>query len=347
MKKIIAWDLGATKCAAAVVEYNVQTNKYTCQKEHSVKLTDCSSLENLVSVIEQQLGLTMSAADAICIGAAGQYDGAVLQHASGYPYPMHFANVAEKQQWAPLAVIHDYAPIVCATFTSYMQQSHSVTYLNDCKINPQGRRIAFGVGTGLGLKDGLLFANGDFWLGENEIGHVGISIPPAANSFYKRQHDDLMLFLQQHAMLKQNQPITFENILSGQGIVNLHKFLYPTAEENSAEIIGAKMQAGLTPELMALFAWYLGLFVGTVQLAFMPEGGIWITGGVILNHLNLFDNAEFFHGIEASPAYLSKRQTFPLGVLCDPQHAFMGGAYYAVNRLLKTLRKNEPVARMF
>ncbi|OAI49537.1 hypothetical protein AYO45_06985 [Gammaproteobacteria bacterium SCGC AG-212-F23] len=94
------------------------------------------------------------------------------------------------------------------------------------------------------------------------------------------------------------------------------------------------MQAGQTPEILDAFAWYTGLFIGTVQLIFMPEGGIWITGGVALSHLSIFDNPEFLHGIHTSPSYLPERQKYPLGILCNPEHALMGGGFYASKRLL-------------
>lgn len=135
-------------------------------------------------------------------------------------------------------------------------------------------------------------------------------------------------FLQIHA------PVTFEKILSGQGIANLYQFLYPTRDKLSPEQVGMYLQQHPEDELFALFAWYLGLLIGTVQLAFMPEGGIWISGGVAMHHLAIFDHPEFYAGIEASPAYLAQRKNYPLGVLCNPDHALMGGAYYAAKKLL-------------
>lgn len=74
---------------------------------------------------------------------------------------------------------------------------------------------------------------------------------------------------------------------------------------------------------------YLGLFIGTLQLTFMPDAGIWITGGVILKNPQIFDCSEFYDGIKSSPSYWEHRQEFPLGVLQNTDHAFIGGAYYA------------------
>lgn len=326
-KTIIAWDLGATKCAAGIVEYHEEQDTYTCKQKYAIKLTEVSSLEELTQQIEDNLDVRISNADAICIGAAGQYDGEKLIYANSYPYSMHFAHLAKQQQWPQFAVIHDYAPIVCATFTDYMHQEKNIKRLNNCAINPYGRRVTLGVGTGLGLKDGVLLPNGDFWLGQNEMGHIGISNSHANHDALKR-HEELIRFL--HS----DHPISFEAILSGPGIARLYQFFYPNNKNITPEEVGTMMRENHAPELLSTFSWYLGLFVGTVQLSFMPEGGIWITGGVALHHINAFDHPEFLNGIHSSPAYLSQRNEFPLGVLCNPEHALIGGGYYAIKKLL-------------
>jgi glucokinase len=330
MSKIIfAWDLGATKCSAGLVEYNEKKAYIACTKKHTIKLAETFSLEDLIKQLEAALDFSMAKANAICIGAAGHFDGHTLLHENAYPYPMHFSQIAAQQNWPTYEIIHDYAPIVCSTFTSYMEEPNNVKRLNTCALNPDGRRVALGIGTGLGLKDGVLLSNGDFWLGKNEIGHVGITAPPAANPYQLERHEELLRFLQAQTQ----QPVTFEKLLSGQGTARLHQFFYPTHEPMTPEQVGMRMRLGKTPELLDAFAWYMGLFIGTVQLAFMPEGGIWMTGGVVLNHLDLFERPDFFAGIHSSPAYLPQREEYPLGVLCNQEHALIGCGYYAAKRL--------------
>ncbi len=333
MKTIITWDLGATKCTAGLVEYDPVLQALDCHRHHTVKLSEATSLEDLISQLEAGLQFSMGKADAICIGAAGHYDGKYLLHTNPYPYPMHFANTAQLQHWPTFAVIHDYASIVCATFTSYMDQPNNIKRLNTCAMKTHGRRVALGIGTGLGLKDGVLFDNGDFWLGHNEAGHIGITLPPFADLHHLNRHKEIMRFLHAKFIEQSNQPITFERILTGKGTVNLFEFFYPQEKKSTPEQVGMKMRAGLTPELLDAFAWYLGLFIGTMQLMFMPEGGIWMTGGVALNHLEIFDRPDFFAGIYATPAYLMQREEYPLGVLCNHEHALIGSGYYAVKRL--------------
>jgi glucokinase len=311
-KSIIVWDLGATKCAAALMLCDDQ-NHYI-QKSAYIKLKDCNTLEELILTIEKNIGTQHNEVDAICIGAAGVYNGESLELDNGYPYLMNFGALSKKYHWAPFHIIHDYAPIVCATFTPHL----TAKKLNDAEIDIFGRRVALGVGTGLGLKDGVLLDNSTFWLGSNEMGHIGLSHPVDASP-------ELLEF---HHKLLQQSHISFEKILSGSGLLKLNRFLHPDDLTANPEEIRSE-------DTLKIFAFYLGLFIGTVQLTFMPSGGIFIAGGVVQKNPHLFDYAEFWKGVKALPAYLNKRETFPLRLLYDDNHAFFGGAYYAVRRICR------------
>lgn len=312
IKNIIVWDLGATKCAIAVVTYDTKTQELITKIHANIKLTACHSLSELIQNIEKALHMRMQDADAICIGAAGIFDGDYLNLEAGYPYEMPLGVLAKSLKWPRYAVIHDYAPIVCSTFTPHVEHSDAVKKLNNRSGNPLGRRVALGVGTGLGLKDGVLFPDGNFWLGTNEMGHIGICQPPRIEKKYQDRHEALINYMIQNSLLADNETVTFEKILSGKGMLRLHHFLHPENSANTPEEMGAQIQAGKAPDTLALFAWYLGLFVGTVQLALMPDGGIWMTGGVVSSYLELFDHAEFWQGVEVSPAYLLERRQFPI-----------------------------------
>ncbi len=322
MSTIIAWDLGATKCAAGLLQCD-GNGELHCSKTFTVKLSETTSLVDLVAKVEAGLDVNFSDAQAVCIGAAGLFDGKELKHTNPYPYSMPFAELAKSQRWPAFAVIHDYASIVCSTFTTHVV--HPKSY------NPHGRRVAFGIGTGLGLKDGVLFPSGDFWLGHNEMGHIGVSMPPLAKFEHLQRHREIVKFLRDKNALH----VTFEKILSGNGLSRLHTFFYPDAGQLTPEQVGNALASGKIPELADTFAWYAGLFTGTVQLSFMPEGGIYITGGVALTHSAIFDLPAFAEGIDASPAYLPQRQHFPITLLKRGDTPLYGCGYYAMKRLVK------------
>jgi glucokinase len=159
------------------------------------------------------------------------------------------------------------------------------------------------------------------------MGHIGITTPPSASSDVINRHFELEKFMRS----SQVESLTFEKVLSGQGLVRLHQFLYGEKQALKPEEVGRQMHAGETPELTGLFAWYAGLFVAAIQLIFMPQGGIWISGGVALTHLNVFEHPDFMAGIEATPAYYNLRKEYPLGILINPEHALIGGGFYAAS----------------
>jgi len=329
-KTIVSWDLGGTKCAAGLIHHR-NDQEYDCVKKCHITLKDCDSLDDLIHKIDQELGFDSAKADAVCIGGAGQFNGRELILQNGYPFAMDFARAQQQHGWRNFTVIHDYSSVACATFTSYMNNSN-VKMLHQGELDPYGRRVTLGIGTGLGLKDGVLFPDGNFWLGTNEVGHIGITVPPHCSVHELQRHNALMQFLREHA--NANEPITFESILTGQGFVNVYEFFHGKDASLTPEAIGQHFSQGNAHECLQTIAWYLGLFIGTVQLIFMPTGGVWITGGVILKNLNVFDLPDFKKGIDASPCYQPQREKFPLGVLCNPEHALIGCAFYAVNKLL-------------
>src|SRR3990167_10596406 len=113
-KKIIAvWDLGATKCAVGLVEFDSVTESFCCLRDTTLYLNEFFSLEDLTEGLESNLGIGFSEVDRILIAGAGIYDGQTLNLANGFPYPMTFACLAASCAWPEMTVVHDYVPIIC------------------------------------------------------------------------------------------------------------------------------------------------------------------------------------------------------------------------------------------
>lgn len=317
---IIVWDLGATKCAAALVSLKRDSQKLVCEQSCTLPLKAFDSLQALIIAIEERLNYKHRDADAICIGAAGIFDGHRLHLDKGYPIDLPIGDYAHAMSWPPWAIVHDYTPILCATFVEDIKS----IIINPGEPVSLGRRVALGIGTGLGLKDGFLLAHGDFVIGSNEMGHIGIPMPLVLD----QEHRDV------HHALVCKQARSFEDIISGPGMLRLHNFLYPKHRLSTPEEVGLLVRQGGARATLQYFSFYVGLFCATVQLAFMPSGGIWISGGVVAKHHEIFKQPEFFMGLNAFLAYVEERKKLPLRVMSDPDAAFMGGAYYAVKKLL-------------
>ena len=329
-ERYLVWDLGATKCAAAVVVY--ESARFSVESSTSLLLSSVSSLADMADALHQQLQFDMNAISGICIAAAGCYDGTELRFA------MRFAEVAQSQNWADFSVVHDYTPVAACTFVDHLD-SNTVTMLRSSgQRNQLARRVALGVGTGLGLKDALALSSGELWFGDNEAGHIGVTLPPECDSQQRALFTDFMRFL----ALEQSTgsvPITFETVLSGTGFAAIYRFFSQSNTALTPKIAQLEMESCGTyrQQTLSLLGWFLGLFVGTLELLFMPKGGIWIGGGVIKKNLSLFSPElvnHFWSGLECMPAYATQRGAFPLGVFTSDCSIYVGGALYAhcINR---------------
>lgn len=316
VKSVITWDLGGTKCAAGIV--SIAGDNFSCDRECIVELGTVDSLDNLVRTIEDQLHIKHSDVDAVCIGAAGVFDGSILKLQKGYPFAMNIATVALAQKWPSYAVVHDYIPIVCASFFGSLKTIELRKGIHD----EGGRRVAFGIGTGLGLKDGIKLPDGNFWLGMNEIGHIGICNTRLVPAHLQGVHQELC-----------QAGFCFEDVLSGPGMIRLHSLMSCEVPCSPVEL-GKLIHAGKANLTLGAFAFYVGLFSATVELTFMPSGGLFIAGGVVLKHHELFLLDEFAQGLRAAPAYANERARFPMHIITDEHAAMLGAAYFASKRLL-------------
>jgi glucokinase len=328
-KIIIIWDLGATKCALGIVRYQPHTKTFYCQQHFTTPLREHDSLDALIAYLEQKMQQKMHEADAILIAAAGIYAHGRLEAVNPYPFLMDFDRVAKNAHWPFFQVVHDYVPVIAATFLPESQDAAHVQILRNGQRKDFARRLVFGLGTGLGIKDGVLLPQRSFWLGNNEFGHIGIPFPPLASAAEQQRHEALLAFIQLSSSAY--PAITFESILSGRGITHLHQFATQGEKKLKPHEVGQLLQNGLAEDTLALFAWYLGLLISTLELAFMPAGGIWMTGGILQKHFNVLLHPELQRGMVAVPAYWETRQLFPLAAIKSETLVFLGGAYYAIH----------------
>ncbi len=333
-RSYIVWDLGGTKCAAAHVSVS-QDAEYTLLQTDTVRLSAIESLEAMVERFETHLGVRFRDVDAICIAGAGIYDGQTLVNANPYPFEMTLGAIAAREAWPYLSVVHDYTPVICRGFIDAGRcYSEGIITINPGKIDPHGRRIAFGMGTGLGLKDGVMLPTGELWLGHNEMGHVGLACPPSASAEDIERHTAWLDFLQiQHPDL----PLSFETVLSGRGLALLHQFCAGLSEPVSPRQVQVEVaqDSEVTQQTLSLYTWYLGLFLCTVQLAFMPSGGIWMAGGLVERVPQIFSDQyrdSLQRGLSSASVYADFRQSIPVVGLIEPPHVLLGAAYYAHHR---------------
>ena len=114
--------------------------------------------------------------------------------------------------------------------------------------------------------------------------------------------------------------------------------LYFPDKNISAEAVllelGLLLNQNKTLDTLDIFSFYLGMFVGAIQLTFMPTGGLWLTGETIINNPDIFYSPAFKKGLDNIPAHLDKRRQLPLAIMKNSLQAiFNGASHYGMTKL--------------
>ncbi len=194
-------------------------------------------------------------------------------------------------------------------------------------------KILIGAGTGLGEAICVFCPNGQWNVLRTEGGHC--SFAPTNLTEIK-----LLTFLQ-----SQNDQVSYERILSGTGLLNLYKFflneltnlpqnsdIAPKLEKPSQVTLGAKKGDPVCQKAIDLFCRIYGEEAGNFALKTLPEGGVFIGGGIALHILDWLKKGAFRKGFESKEKMGSLLQAIPVFVVNEPYLGIYGGAY----KLLQT-----------
>lgn len=186
------------------------------------------------------------------------------------------------------------------------------------RMTPGGVKAVLGPGTGLGV-GALISAGENLHVVASEGGHISFG---AANA------DEEPVFARLRA---DGARRSAEGILSGPGLVRLHRAVHPEAMKLSPEMILTQARAGgrEARATVALFVRLLGRFAGDIALAFKAEGGIYLAGGVALALRGLLDEASFRRAFEAHAPHEAWLARVPAALITCEEPGLLGCAVFA------------------
>jgi|SRR5690606_12192869 len=126
--------------------------------------------------------------------------------------------------------------------------------------------------------------------------------------------------------------VSLERLLSGSGLVNIHRALaemsgrFP-ATDDPAEIT-ARALAGEDPWRgdLARFCAILGAAAGDIALTLGARGGVYIAGGIAPRILQFLDASPFRERFEAKGRFVDYMRAIPTWVVTHPHAALLGAA---------------------
>jgi len=204
--------------------------------------------------------------------------------------------------------------------------------LNQGQTVLQGNRAVIAAGTGLG--EAILFWDGlGFRASASEGGHT---------DFAPRNSIEIGLL---EYLLKSFDRVSYERVLSGQGLFNIYRFLRDTghgeepawlsvrlASEDPAAVISEAAlarKADLCVKTLEMFVSIYGAEAGNLALKSMSTGGVYIGGGIAPKILNALLDGRFMKSFIDKGRYSTLMGQIPVRVILNENTALLGAARHA------------------
>jgi glucokinase len=214
-----------------------------------------------------------------------------------------------------LIVVNDFSAVATAVPDL---QPNDISKIGGGAAAPSGPIGVIGPGSGLGV--GFLIPSAGGWIAVPcEGGHVTL----AATS--KRESDVI------ERLRARFDHVSAERILSGPGLVNLHRALNaiegaPPASYTSEEITELTLcqRDPICGEAVDLFFSFLGTIAGNLALTIGAHGGIYVAGGIVPKLLPRIGRSEFRKRFEQKGRLKPYIEKIPTFIIVHPFPAFVG-----------------------
>ncbi len=280
----------------------------------------------ILDYIRQKYGITVLKS---CIGAAG----VISEHRDvAKPTNLNFViDVAEILQKTGLSC--------CFLVNDFEIIGYGLSRLDPKKIvkvkkgteRPYAQKGIIGAGTGLGK---CLMAWDDhaqrYRPHASEGGHADFAVQ-------NQLELDLIRFIQQEERFGCN--ISWENVLSGNGIQRIYRFFHARSVHGHKsgeqvphpdEIFKARLADNHSMETFKLYTQFYARCAKDYALDVLALGGIYITGGIAANNLPLFELPEFHGEFVNCGKQQELLAAVPIYVITDYNVSLYGAAEYMI-----------------
>ncbi|MDR8411940.1 glucokinase [Nonomuraea sp. 3-1Str] len=186
-----------------------------------------------------------------------------------------------------------------------------------------GMKAVLGPGTGLGVA-GLVPVDGGWVPVPGEGGHVTLPVQD------ERELEVLRALTRRHVPGGPGGQVVAEHVLSGPGLVRLHRALADVrgvaAAEDTASGIVARADDALCAETVEVFCGLLGTFAANVALTLGARGGVYLGGGVLPRIAERVRTGPFRTRFATNPDMADYLSAIATSLIVAPQPALTGAA---------------------
>jgi glucokinase len=325
---ILAGDVGGTKVHLALFDFIDGKLKAVRDKQFPAK--EYAGLETIVKefVISEKV-------TAACFGVPGPVRDGRLR-LTNLPWTLDSRDLARNLKIDHVFLIND----LQANGYGIAELGPDQIYtLSEGDARQVGNRALISAGTGLG-EAFLIFDGRDYVPYPSEGGHA---------DFAPRNDDeiDMLRFLMQ----KYSGRVSFERVVSGQGLTNIYEFLRDgrgmeepawlaqrmTVEDPNAVItdLAMKARSEICDRALDMFVSAYGAEAGNLALKILAVGGLYVGGGIAPRILEKLKDGTFIKAFTDKGRLSQLLVNTPVRVILENRTALIGAAAYAEARAAK------------
>ncbi|HVW57316.1 MAG TPA: glucokinase [Rhizobiaceae bacterium] len=310
-------DVGGTNTRFGLVEKGVLASGSLA----SFRNGEFADFDSLLAAYLRQVGRDRVDAAAIALAAPVGPEGAAL---TNHDWTISRSGVDAVTRAKAIYFLNDFEALGFALMNVGLLET---VVLRDGPEARSGRARRLVLGAGTGFNAAALIIDpitGHPVVAAAECGHMTLPVEG-------REEHDLQRFLSRGRGRASN-----ERALSGRGLTELYGWCCEKAGldpvlQGSADLARRALDGsdGLAREAALLFARLLGRVAGDLALAFLPLGGIYLTGGVSRALLPLLkDDPVFLAAFHAKGRMSGFMDQFPIAMLTDDRVALAGCAAF-------------------
>jgi glucokinase len=258
-----------------------------------------------------------------CFGVAGPVIGGIAE-LTNVPWKVEAHGVADHFGFTRVDLLNDLQAM--AYGVTVLDQSE-VHVLQDGEALPGGNIGLIAAGTGLG--EALLHhVDGRYVPSPSEAGHA---------DFAARNDREVRLL---RSLTAERGRAEIEGVLSGRGLVHIHRVTHDGACRSGADLEGPDAPAAITAaalerrcqgcvEALEMFVDAYGAEAGNLALRVMSTGGLFVGGGIAPKILPALTDGRFVRAFRAKAPLESLLSAMPVKVVLNEEVALLGAAVFA------------------
>lgn len=262
-------DIGGTHARFALVDEHTDSQRASLVEVKVFKCADFSGPAETVIAYQNYLGGKLPAH--ACIAAAGPIDDGVVSF-TNLNWRLSASELQKTLKLKKLELLNDFTAVAYSVLDLTAQDKRT---LHEGEQKSDGTRVVLGAGTGLGMAALVQASGKQRIIVDSEGGHL---------RFAPGDHEEMTVL---NHLLRDDDFVSMEMLLSGAGIVRLHRTLARIngvqVEQLQAQQITQMAHAHTDTHCVDTVRLYIKILAGfctQLALLFKARGGIYLTGDI-------------------------------------------------------------------